>query len=102
MPAMKARLCVPRTDSKRKRSVAMIDVEKLSKELEDRFPDVQFEIYDDCVEIDFDFNSLEIVFHSKGYINIKTMYLEPKYLKKVGEIVSVVGESIVERMMSND
>lgn len=41
MPAMKARLCVPRTDSKRKRSVSMIDVEKLSKELEDRFPDVQ-------------------------------------------------------------
>ena len=54
MPAMKVRLCVPRTDSKRKRSVAMIDVEKLSKELEDRFPDIQFEIYDDCIEIDFD------------------------------------------------
>ena len=32
----------------------MIDVEKLSKELEDRFSDVQFEVYDDCVEIDFD------------------------------------------------
>lgn len=42
------------------------------------------------------------MFHSKGDIDIKTMYLEPKYLKKVGEIVSVVGESIVERMMSND
>lgn len=92
---MKARLCVPRTDSKRKRSVSMIDVEKLSKELEDRFPDVQFEIYDDCVEIDFDFNSIEIMFHSKGDIDIKTMYLQPKYLKKVGEIVSLVGDNIV-------
>ena len=85
MPAMKARLCVPRTDSKRKRS---------SKELEDRFPDVQFEVYDDCVEIDFDFNSIEIMFHSKGDIDIKTMYLQPKYLKKVGEIVSLVGDNI--------
>lgn len=54
MLAMKARSCVPRTDFKRKRLIAMIDVEKLSKELEDRFSDVQFEIYDDCVEIDFD------------------------------------------------
>lgn len=70
---MKARLCVPRMDFKRKRLIAMIDVEKLSKELEDRFSDVQFEVYDDCVEIDFDFNSIEIMFHSKGDIDIKTM-----------------------------
>lgn len=49
MLAMKARSCVPRTDFKRKRLIAMIDVEKLSKELEDRFSDVQFEIYDDKI-----------------------------------------------------
>lgn len=27
--------------------------------------------------------------------DIKTMYLQPKYLKKVGEIVSLVGDNIV-------